>query len=129
MSSRKRSLFDDSDSDEEDSNAFPSKSPNGSKTTISLDVPESLDSPDTSQSINKINIKPTSEENSSTGNDKPIEPLTGQDSKEENAGDSKEPFKLTPAQKARIEQNRQRALIIRRNKMNKALPAREKYEL
>ncbi|KAF2365028.1 XPA protein [Trinorchestia longiramus] len=38
-------------------------------------------------------------------------------------------IELTAAQRARIEQNRQKALLIRRNKLNKVMPPRKKSEM
>lgn len=61
--------------------------------------------------------------NSSSSTIPGFQPLPTQDN---SAAEEQKPVKLTPAQKAKIEQNRQKALLIRQNKKNKYLPPMKK---
>ena len=100
--SRKRSIFDDSESEEDDPD-----NPSPLKKSLVPDNLQTIKNTSNSEIKTKNNIETKSSECEN-------EISVNQDNKNKQK-------ELTPAQRARIEQNRQKALLIKQEKMNKRM--------
>lgn len=108
----KRSIFDDSDDSDVD-DPSPQKH-------VKSDIKNS----EKNKEPNDILITPEKQ----VGNSEKSPDILITPEKHENTDAAKEKLKLTPSQLARIERNRQQALLLRRAKMNKRLPPKSTPE-
>ncbi|XP_018019413.1 DNA repair protein complementing XP-A cells homolog [Hyalella azteca] len=120
MANNKRSIFDESDEEEEISSVSLNSSAKSKDLHSKLQTNNDL-SPD--KKLMKT-VNPTSGEHCSKINDVHIE---NESSSQQTSPEAA--IALTAAQRARIEQNRQKALLIKREKMNKKLPPKKKSEM